>query len=83
MKNVPLEKGTDQEMGALCAAHRKEGLLGSEEVSGHLPSRDICRRSMACDGASGQAVAHIPNQSSCIDILRRPAKRECAESRRK
>ena len=43
VENVPPEKGTDQEKGALCAAHRKEGLLGSG-ISGRLPKKGGLRR---------------------------------------
>ena len=60
MENVPLEKGTDQEMGALCAAHRKEGLLGSEEVSGRLPKKRGLRRGIrpSCRPYTEAVVLH-------------------------
>ena len=72
MENVPLGRGTDQEKGALCAAHRKD-------CWARRRCRDVCRKSVACGGASSQTAAYIPDQSSSIDILRRPAKRQCAE----
>ena len=60
MESVPVEKGTDQEKGALCAAHRKEGLLGSEEVSGGLPEKCGLRRGVrpSCRPYTEPVVLH-------------------------